>query len=139
MSTEITVPGSLDSLEKIRRFVTEQAEGASLDRKAAYKLVLAIDEIATNIISYGYIKNGLEGDINIIAEVTDSELIVILEDSAPPYDPREREAKAASKVTQPLADRELGGWGIFLAVNGVDRFEYEYANKRNRNTFAIRR
>jgi serine/threonine-protein kinase RsbW len=139
MLAELTVPGVLDSLEQIRRFVEEHAEAAALDKKALYKLTLAIDEIASNIISYGYEENGLSGDILLRAESTDSELLITLEDSAVAYDPRETDIDAENEIVKPLGERDIGGLGLFLAVNGVDRFEYEYVNNRNRNVFVMLR
>lgn len=135
----LTVRGTLDSLESIRKYVTEQAKVAGLDKKSVYKLTLAVDEIASNIINYGYVKHGLAGDIVLNSKLTDAELIVTLEDSAVPYDPRETEVDAENEIAKPLDDRGIGGLGIFLAVNGVDRFDYEYVNDRNRNIFAMRR
>ena len=139
MLVELTVQGDLDSLEVIRRFVAEQAESAGFEKKIAYKLVLAIDEIASNTISYGYKEHGLSGDILLTAELTDSELIIVLEDTAAPYDPRATDIGVEEEIKKPLEDRNIGGLGVFLMLNGVDRFEYEYVNNRNRNIFAMRR
>lgn len=139
MLAELRVPGTLDSLKVIRRFVEEQAGVAGLDKKAGYRLTLAIDEIATNIINYGYEGHGLSGDILLVAEITDNELIITLEDSAVQYDPRKAEVDAEHEIAKPLEERGIGGLGLFLAATGVDRFEYEYVNNRNRNLFAMRR
>ncbi|MGA9380780.1 MAG: ATP-binding protein, partial [Phormidium sp.] len=51
---QLTVPGTLDSLSKISDYVLSAASAAGLDKKASYKLRLAVDEIATNVIVYGY-------------------------------------------------------------------------------------
>lgn len=139
MSAELRVPGTLDSLNVIRRYVEEQARVAGLDRKAGYRLTLAIDEIATNIINYGYEGHGLSGDILLKAELTDDELIIVLEDSAVQYDPRKAEVDAELEISKPLEERGIGGLGLFLASTGVDRFDYEYIDNKNRNLFAMRR
>lgn len=139
MLAELTVQGTLDSLETIRQFATEQAKAAGMDKSAVYKLVLAIDEIASNTITYGYKEHGSSGEIFLTAELTDTELIIVLEDTAVQYDPRATDTGAEQEIEKPLADRGLGGLGVFLALNGVDRFDYEYVNNRNRNIFAMRR
>jgi serine/threonine-protein kinase RsbW len=51
---ERSLPAVLDSLGEIRRYVKEAAERAGIDEARAYQLQLAVDEIATNIILYGY-------------------------------------------------------------------------------------
>ena len=50
----LTVPGSLTSLDDIRAFVSEHASKAGLTERQTYRLCLAVDEIATNIVNYGY-------------------------------------------------------------------------------------
>jgi len=59
METEArTFVASVDSLEPIREFLTEKCEAIAIGKKKTYGLCLAIDEIATNIIRYGYPKAG---------------------------------------------------------------------------------
>jgi len=53
-------------------------------------LVLAVDEVATNIITHGYQEVGLEGDITIRAQQDANTLTVTLEDAGKPFDPRGR-------------------------------------------------
>ena len=64
----LTLPGTLDSLTAIREFVGEMGEKAGLDRKALYRLKLAVDEIATNIVTHGYEAAGLQGEIVISSQ-----------------------------------------------------------------------
>ena len=54
----LTVSGTLDSLKTIAAYVLSAAENAGLEKKPAYKLRLAVDEIATNIIVHGYEEAG---------------------------------------------------------------------------------
>ena len=60
----VTFPGTLDALSSIRQYVKTAAEAAGLDHSAAYNLILAVDEIATNVIEHGYREAGLKGDIS---------------------------------------------------------------------------
>jgi anti-sigma regulatory factor (Ser/Thr protein kinase) len=136
-SEPITVPGTLDSLARIRAFVKTAADAAGLDKKATYRLQLAVDEIATNIVVHGYAENELAGDVTLEAEVSDSELRITLEDCATPFNPHSRERPA--QLDLPLEERPIGGLGVFLAIENVDRYEYEYADGRNRNTFIVMR
>lgn len=133
----LTVPSSLDSLAPIRQYVTEAAKMAGLDRKASYRLLLAVDEIATNIISYGYLRAGKTGDVLVRAEVDEDRLTITLEDEAIPFDPRS--LKSPDHIDLPLEERPIGGLGVFLALEGVDEFRYEYTENRNRNVMIMRR
>ncbi|MEB3337339.1 MAG: ATP-binding protein [Leptolyngbyaceae bacterium] len=137
----LTVSGTtLESLGAIAQYVMAAAVAAGLSKKSSYKLRLAVDEIATNIINYGYNEAGLEGVINLHAEVDPKALTISLEDTAIPYDPTKRELPEAEDFSDiPLADRPVGGWGVYLAFEGVDEFLYERVDNRNRNIFVIHR
>lgn len=80
-------PGTVDALEPIRQYVAAAAQAAGLDRKAIYKLCLAVDEIATNIVLHGYQEAGLEGDLKIGTSLEGDSLVVRLEDHGKRYDP----------------------------------------------------
>jgi serine/threonine-protein kinase RsbW len=135
----ITVPGRLDSLKAIATYVMSAAEQAGLEKKEAYKLRLAIDEIATNIILHGYEEAGLTGNIELTTQLSETAITITLEDSAIPYDPLQHNHPNESDLQQSLAERKLGGLGVFLAVDGVDDFAYEFINNCNRNHFTINR
>jgi serine/threonine-protein kinase RsbW len=134
----ITFPGTLDSLEGIRQIVKEESQRAGLSKKAAYNLILAIDEIATNIIVHGYEETGNEGPVDLLTENSDGKLTVILEDDAPPFDPLKRELPNEEFFNRPLEERPIGGMGIHLTINAVDEFKYELADNRNRNIFIVK-
>lgn len=135
----LTVPGTLDSLKPIADFVLAAAAAVDLDKKAAYKLRLAIDEIATNIILHGYEEAGLEGEVQLSAVIDDQKLEISLEDQAIPYDPLQTEAVEEEELQRPLAERRMGGLGVYLAIQGVDQFRYERVGDRNRNIFVMNR
>jgi len=133
----LTVPANLDALEPIGQYVLEAATQAGLERKAAYRLRLAVDEIVTNIIVHGYNEVGLEGDVVMRADLNADALTIIVEDTAQPFDPRVRPDPA--NLDRPLEERDIGGLGVFLAIKGVDGFDYEYADGYNRNSFVMHR
>jgi len=66
----MTWPASLDVLGSIRQYVRQAAEEAGLEKKRIGRLQLAVDEIATNIILYGYQRAGRSGNIEAEAVIT---------------------------------------------------------------------
>lgn len=130
-------PGNIDSLSPLRDYINEQALNAGLDKKAAYNLCLAIDEVATNIINYGYIESGLNGDLDVIIENNGKTLTITLEDKALQFDPRNNDLPSDDELNQPLEERAIGGLGIFLVFSSVDKFDYEYIDGKNRNIFTM--
>jgi anti-sigma regulatory factor (Ser/Thr protein kinase) len=136
----LTLPGELASLDAIGDFVIEQARLAGLGKHATYQLQLAVDELATNSITYGYQNNGLSGDVVISADLDDHALTVVLEDCAPPFDPLQQDMEQVEEhFDKPLDDRPIGGLGIFFVRKAVDDFRYERRDDRNRNILTVYR
>jgi serine/threonine-protein kinase RsbW len=133
----LIVPGTLDSLALIRDYIKAAADEANLDGRRAYRLQLAVDEIATNVVNHGYREAGISGDLRVSAEIDRDSLTVTLEDAALPFDPHHM--KRPEQIDLPLAERPIGGLGVFLAMESVDEFRHEYVHKMNRNVFIMRR
>ncbi len=133
----LTLPASFDSLSPLRQYVVDAARDAGLSKEATYKLKLIIDEIATNIISYGYGESGLLGDITIDGEVIDNKLRITLQDTGAEFDLSKRELPDEDELSKPLEERDVGGLGIFLTMRDVDIFEYKRIGNRNYNIFEM--
>jgi len=134
----VTYPGTLDALSPIRDYVRSAAQEAGLGPSVTYELVLAVDEIATNVITHGYEEAGIEGDISISAELEPARLVIQLIDHGSPYDPGEHPELDPSSFEQDLSDRPIGGLGIMLAREGVDELQYESGDVRNTHRFVTR-
>lgn len=135
----LTVPGTLDSLKPIADYVMSAAASAGLNKKASYSLRLAVDEVATNIILHGYEEAGREGMINLWGELEEQALSIFIEDTAVEYNPFETDQVEEEELKLPLEQRKLGGLGVYLAIQGVDKFSYERVDNRNRNIFVMKR
>ncbi|NES83505.1 MAG: anti-sigma regulatory factor [Moorea sp. SIO2B7] len=133
----LTVPGNLDYLEAIASYVINAAKEAGLDKKATYRLRLAVDEIATNIIMYGYKQANIEGKIDLETKLEPQYLAICLEDTGVFYDPTKHEVP--KDLDLPLEERTLGGQGIYLVIQSVDKLTYERVQNRNRTTFIVNR
>lgn len=134
----LTLPGKLDALQPIAAFVLAAAHTAGLDDQTSYRLRLAVDEIATNIITHGYQNQQQACSLTISAEIDDTYLTILLEDEGPMYDPSA--ALDLESVSQPAHDRPVGGLGIYLALLwGVDQFSYQRLRHTNRSLFRVQR
>jgi len=134
----LEVPAVIASLETIAHFVQDAAAEAGLDRVAAYRLRLAIDEIATNIVSYGYDDGGAEEAITLEYRATDAQVIFELIDRGRAFDPLACPLDP-DELTKPLEERRVGGLGMFLAKSYVDGFRYERVGESNHNIFVVDR
>jgi anti-sigma regulatory factor (Ser/Thr protein kinase) len=130
------VAATLDFLGAIAEFVMAAAASAGLDKRASYHLRLAVDEIATNIIVYGYTEAGLQGVLELSADIDDRTLTIAIDDTGTTFDPRQ---VAAPDTDLSLEQRPLGGLGVYLAIRSVDEFLYERIGDRNRTIFKMHR
>jgi serine/threonine-protein kinase RsbW len=133
----LTVPGTIDSLEAISAFSAHAAVEAGLDEKASYRLHLAVDEIATNIIAHGYANAGINRVLELWVEIDEKRLIVYIEDTGLSYDPGKYQRP--DDLDLPPDQRPIGGLGVYLTLRSVDRFSYERIGDRNRHTLILNR
>jgi anti-sigma regulatory factor (Ser/Thr protein kinase) len=133
----LTVPPSLDALAAVRAYVERAAAEAGLDPARAYRLVLGVDEIVANTLNHGYGAGAGDDGITVSARSAADELQIVVEDAAPPFDPRDQPIPAREQLAAAGDRREAGGLGLYLARTGVDRFDYERAEGRNRTTLAM--
>lgn len=124
----LTLPASLESLSALRRFLAETSACIGRDDQAVYDLQLAVDEIATNAVHYGGADKRGPATFTLLAEKTPDQFTVTLEEYGQEFDPR-----TAPQHPPP------GGWGVRLALEGVDRFDYQRDGERNRNIFVLKR
>lgn len=133
----LTIPGESEYLSQLLDYVAWAAAAFGLEESAAYRLSLAVDEIATNIVIHGYQDAGRSGLLTVWSESSPNRLIVYLEDTGLSFDPRE--VPSPSDLDRPLEERRDGGLGIYLALWGVDSIHYQQVNGRNRTTFIMQR
>src|SRR3712207_5499507 len=93
----IVIPARLDRLGAVRGFVRE-ALGPAMASDAASDLVLAVDEIVTNVIEHGY--EGRDGTVEIEIALTADAVTVHVRDAGPPFDPT---GVPSPDTTAPLA------------------------------------
>ncbi len=134
---QLTLPGTLDSLDDIRRYIRTAAQEAGLPKKFAYRLQLAVDEIAANAVIHGYNNAGIHGALRVQAMIDAQNLTITLEDDGHPFDPRTVPAPTHKEL--PIEERPIGGLGVYLTLKGVDEFHHDDAGGCNRNIFIMKR
>src|SRR5436305_3119477 len=133
----LTVPGNLDALKPVRDYTAKVAKAAGLSDPVVYKLCLAVDEIATNVVLHGYEEAGLVGNLTVAGGVDCGRLVVQLYDPGKSYDPTKHSVPTADLLSLPLDERDVGGLGILLARDGVEDLQYEASEHGNVHRFII--
>ncbi|WP_251049870.1 MULTISPECIES: anti-sigma regulatory factor [unclassified Streptomyces] len=131
---ELEVPATIWALGEIAAFVLRLAAAGGLDKGAAYRLRLAVDELATNIVMHGYRGGG--GRITVRGRSGPAGVQIAIEDTAPAFDPVEGCLPPVPGL--PPERRRVGGLGIHLALTSVDEFSYTRRNGRNISTLTVK-
>ncbi|MEI7599162.1 MAG: ATP-binding protein [Aestuariivirga sp.] len=95
---------------------------------------LVLDELITNIISYG-LEGRSDGIITLSIEHRDGALHAELADNGPPFDP------LATDTKPPVGDietRDVGGLGLTLVKSFMDRLDYRRVDGLNRLTMEMK-
>lgn len=118
---EISLANDLREIAAAAARIDGFCDDRGLAPEAAYAVNLAIDELLTNTITYGYDDDEAHR-IEIVVRLEDETLVVAIVDDGAAFDPtRAPEAEAAA----PLEDRALGGLGLLLVNRMMDSVEYQ--------------
>jgi len=119
------------AIERMSDFLNRQ----SCDPQTLYQAQLAVEEIGTNIIKYGY-EDQLEHRITLSVEcLSDCFRLRILDDGRP-FDARQ---VPEPDLEQGLEGRQPGGLGISLVRRLARHMDYERRNGINTLTVEISR
>ena len=119
----ITVNPTMETVSQIAAFVEEEMEKLEISPKISMKLMIAVDEIYSNIIRYS---GASEATIKI--EKTEKELHLWFIDNGKPYNPLDAEEPDITKSSE---DRKIGGLGIFMVRKMLNNVEYKYIDGKN--------
>lgn len=128
----MTFPARFEFLDEIREFVAQIAREGGFNDKEVYSFQLAADEAASNIIEHAY-EDMPDADFDVTCDISDDALIITMRDTGKPFNP--------SNVKQPnlkasLADRQIGGLGVYLMRKLMDEVHY-ISNPRTGNLLTM--
>jgi anti-sigma regulatory factor (Ser/Thr protein kinase) len=107
--------------------VTEFAEQHDLAPELVYRVNLVLEEIITNVISYGY-EDSSEHEISVRLSWKDPRIEIEIKDDGRPFNPLEAPPPDMGK---PLVERQIGGLGIHLVRKMMDESEYRRESDKN--------
>lgn len=125
---KITVEATVDNLQQVIDFATEQLEERDCPMKVVMQMELVIEEIFVNISSYAY--NPEIGPATFCVEFEENPPAVLMTfiDGGKPYNPLE---KNDPDTTLDIDERDVGGLGIFLVKKNVDEISYKFDGGKN--------
>ena len=126
----LSVKPTMETVSQVAAFVEEHLEQFDVPMKLSAKLMIAVDEIYSNIVRYS---GASEAQIRLTKEADTVRLI--FRDNGKPYDPMD--AKEPD-ITASAEDRAIGGLGIFMVRKMMDHVEYMYKDGQNVLTLTLK-
>lgn len=128
----LILPAVAESLAAFSEFVREGAVAAGIAADEFAKLDLVLEEVLINVARYAYAPGS--GEVEVGYLVGNGTLLVEIVDSGRVFNPLEADPPDLSRG---LADRPIGGLGVFLVKNMVKTIDYGRENGRNVLSFTF--
>lgn len=125
---EITIVNQGSELARVAGLVDRLGAENQVAPDVLADMQVALDEVLTNVIVYGYTDDE-EHKIGIRLQVVDDVLEAMIEDDGAPFDPL---AGTTPDLNAPLQERRVGGVGIHFVRNLMDEVVYDRVGERNR-------
>ncbi len=117
----------LTELDKLQEHLESLGKSFGMSKKGIFQINLALEEIFTNIVSYGY-KDKAAHWIKITIWPQNGNLNICVEDDGIPFDPLEADAP---DLKCPIEDRRIGGLGCHFMRRCMDDVHYERIGDKN--------
>ena len=124
---ELTVQNRLTENCRVIEHFDTFSEHYAIPQHVKLKMDVVFDELLTNIISYAY-RDNKEHDIEIKVELSADRLKVSMVDDGIPFNPLGVETP---DIELPLEERTVGGLGIHLVRNMMDKVSYRRRIDKN--------
>jgi sigma-B regulation protein RsbU (phosphoserine phosphatase) len=124
---ELKIANRLEEIKRVSDAVNIFAERHGLDAKARRQLNVVFDELLNNTISYGY-QDEDEHEIELTVAVSGGRLYATISDDGKPFNPFD---SGAPDTGLSVEDRPIGGLGVHLVLNVMDRVSYERRGANN--------
>ena len=125
--TSIELRNDLSELARLAERLRQFGACHAISARTVHDLNLALEEVITNIISYGF-DAGTEHQIRVDLRLEDAQLTTRLEDDGRAFDPL---AVPEPDLDVPLEERSVGGLGILLVRRLMDQVTYSRLDGRN--------
>ena len=123
----IVLMNDIREMSRIIDAITHIADSVSCPPVVVHDVTLAMEEIFSNIVFYGF-GDDLDHHITLHLVIEGDALILTLQDEGIPFNPLNVQIGPRDK---PLEERDKGGMGITLAKNLMDKMEYRRERGKN--------
>jgi anti-sigma regulatory factor (Ser/Thr protein kinase) len=125
-----SLKSNLSELDRLCEHLDDLGQTLGLSKRCIFEINLALDELFTNIISYGF-EDDEEHVIQITITPQNETLCMCIEDDGVPFNPAEAQEPDLECTVE---DCKIGGLGIHLIRNLMDEVCYERCGETNKLT-----
>ena len=133
-ATTIRIANDASELVRVSALADRFSAACRLSADVAADLHVALDEVLTNIIKYGYADERMH-EINIKLMIEDDMMVAEVEDDGVSFDPL---SLPEPDVDAPLRKRQVGGVGIHFVRKLMHEVSYRRVAGHNRLVFKKR-
>ena len=123
----LTVKASMRQLKKVLFWLKDDMVNRGVSNKGQFSLIMAAEEIFSNIVSYAYDKSN-RAEVKIETNVCDGIYEATFIDSGKKFNPLKRKNP---DINAKIEDRNIGGLGVFLVKKISDTMTYSYKDGYN--------
>jgi serine/threonine-protein kinase RsbW len=123
---ELALNAELSSLTTMANAIEGYAAGHAIPQAKTMELILALDEVVTNVISYGGLAPS--DTIAVTIDLGDDAISAAVEDHGSAFDPLN---DAPPHATGSLEERPMGGLGLHILRSIVKELSYHRVDGRN--------
>lgn len=127
MEKILILRNEIEEISKLPLFIEELGNELGLSPELIFNLNLVLEEAISNVVLYAYPKEEHE-IITLTAKKIENQLIFILTDSGKEFDPTQI---PDADITLSAEERSIGGLGIFLIRQIMNRVEYQRIDGKN--------
>jgi sigma-B regulation protein RsbU (phosphoserine phosphatase) len=123
----LSLRNDIGDIPRLHEFMQSITDETGMGHPLAMSLNLALEEAVSNVMLYAY-PDGVQGRVEIDAHIREDSFEFILSDSGVPFDPTQA---AAPDLELDVAQRPIGGLGIYLVKRIMDSVTYSRIDGKN--------
>jgi anti-sigma regulatory factor (Ser/Thr protein kinase) len=123
----------LSELKALNRYLNKWGDDMGLPPDSILRINICIDELFTNIVSYGFDDN-VEHFVKFTLKGDNEFVIINIEDDGMPFNPLE---KIDPDFPENVESAKIGGLGILIIRKLVDNISYE--RRQGKNTLTMKK
>lgn len=123
---DVLLTPQLTQLTTLVKLISDYLKKYHINRKCIHKIQIAVDEVVTNIIKYGY-NQQQDKNIQLYVKVFKHIIRIVVKDRAKYFNPLEHKMPNLEKHKD---EKRKNGLGIYMTVRSMDEMKHRY-NKGN--------